>query len=76
MIYHNMSPGDVDRAICWPPTSVISDALYAGGRPHPRAYGSFPLVLRDYVRERGLLSLEQAIHKMTALPAAQLRIPD
>ena len=39
------------------------------GHPHPRAYGTFPRVLGRYVRERGLLSLQEAIYKMTALPA-------
>ena len=43
-------------------------------RPHPRAYGAFPRVLGHYVRERGDLALEDAIHKMTAAPAARLRL--
>jgi dihydroorotase/N-acyl-D-amino-acid deacylase len=44
------------------------------GHPHPRWYGTFPRVLGHYVRERGVLTLEQAIHKMTGLPARRLRL--
>jgi N-acyl-D-aspartate/D-glutamate deacylase len=46
------------------------------GNPHPRGLGSFPRVLGRYVRERKALTLEAAIHKMTALPAAKLRLAD
>lgn len=44
--------------------------------PHPRAYGTYPRVLGRYVRERGILSLEQAVRKMTSLPAARLGFQD
>jgi N-acyl-D-amino-acid deacylase len=44
------------------------------GHPHPRSYGAFPRVLARYVREKGLLSLEEAIHKMTGKPAKKLRL--
>src|SRR5262249_46332484 len=46
-----------------------------GGRPHPRAYGSFPRVLGRYVRERGVLSLEEAVRKMTTQAATALGLP-
>lgn len=46
------------------------------GRPHPRAYGSFPRILAFYVRENKILSLEDAIRKMTSLPAQRLGIKD
>ena len=48
----------------------------AGGRPHPRFYGTFPRVLGKYVREEKLLTLEEAVRKMTALPAAAFGIQD
>ena len=46
------------------------------GHPHPRAYGTFPRVLGVYVRERKLMSLTTAIHKMTGLPAKTLGLKD
>lgn len=48
----------------------------AGGKPHPRFYGTFPRVLGKYVREEKLLTLEEAVRKMTALPAAAFGIQD
>jgi N-acyl-D-amino-acid deacylase len=44
--------------------------------PHPRAYGSFPRKLREYVVERGVIGIEQAIHSMTHLPARVHRLED
>jgi N-acyl-D-aspartate/D-glutamate deacylase len=49
-----------------------TDGPFFEGRPHPRAYGSFPRILGKYVREEKLLSLEEAIRKMTSLPAARV----
>ena len=58
-----------------PLSSVISDAIYPeGGRLHPRVYAAFPYFLIRYVRESRLLSIEEAVHKMTAGPAAVLKI--
>lgn len=69
-------PGqDVDRVMAYPHTSIASDGSvfrFGEGNPHPRSYGCFPRVLGHYVRERKLLGLETAIHKMTALPARRL----
>jgi N-acyl-D-amino-acid deacylase len=48
----------------------------AGGKPHPRNYGTCPRLLGHYVRERGVLSLETAIRKLTGLPAEKLRLRD
>ena len=54
---------------------IISDSIYTdSGRPHPRQYGTFPKILQEYVRERKLLSLEQAIHKFTGAPAKGMGI--
>jgi N-acyl-D-aspartate/D-glutamate deacylase len=46
------------------------------GKPHPRMYGTFPRVLGEYAREQKLLALETAVHKMTGMPAARLRLAD
>jgi N-acyl-D-amino-acid deacylase len=67
--------GDVDRVMQHPLTCVASDGSvfqFGSGNPHPRSYGCYPRVLGHYVRERKLLSLESAIHKMTQLPAQRL----
>ena len=48
----------------------------SGGKPHPRNYGTCPRLLGHYVRERGVLSLETAIKKLTSLPAGKLRLRD
>jgi N-acyl-D-amino-acid deacylase len=71
--------GDVDRVMQHPQTCVASDGSvfeFGSGNPHPRSYGCFTRVLARYVRERQLLSLEQAIHKMTRLPAERMGWPD
>jgi N-acyl-D-amino-acid deacylase len=68
-IYFGMSPEDVDRVLQHPLTMVGSDGLPHDLKPHPRLWGSFPRVLSHYSRERGLLSLESAIHKMTGFTA-------
>lgn len=78
-IYHLMDDGDVDRIMRHPQTMIASDGrLTALGdaQPHPRAYGTYPKVLGLYVRERRVLSLEEAVRKMTAMPAARLGLRD
>ncbi|MCI0383877.1 amidohydrolase family protein [Streptomyces sp. CNQ085] len=53
-----------------------SDGILVGGRPHPRAWGAFPHYLGRYVRELGVLSLEECVARLTGRPAARLRLPD
>ncbi|MEL7977886.1 D-aminoacylase [Isoptericola sp. F-RaC21] len=53
-----------------------SDAILVGGRPHPRAWGTFPRYLARYVRELGVLTLEDCVHHLTGRPAARLRLVD
>lgn len=67
--------GDVDRVMLHPQSCIASDGSvfpFGEGNPHPRSYGCFPRVLGHYVRERNLISLEEAIRKMTSLPASRL----
>jgi len=78
-IYHVLDDGDVERIMRHPQTMIASDGRLARlgeGHPHPRWYGTFPRVLGVYVRERKVLTLEQAIHKMTGMPAARLGLRD
>ncbi|MGI8928092.1 MAG: amidohydrolase family protein, partial [Candidatus Limnocylindrales bacterium] len=53
-----------------------TDSTFIGAKPSPRTYGSFPRVLGEFVRERALLGLEEAVRKMTAAPAARLGLTD
>ncbi len=75
-----MDEADVQTVLSSPTAAVISDswstAPSAGGKPHPRSYGTFPRVLGKYVREEKLMSLETAVQKMTALPASKIGIYD
>ncbi|MFD5224455.1 amidohydrolase family protein [Microbacterium sp. NPDC058342] len=77
MICFAMSEADVEAAMRDEFTSIGSDGLPPGlpGKPHPRQWGTFPRVLSRYVRERGVLGLEQAVHRMTGLPAETFRLP-
>jgi dihydroorotase/N-acyl-D-amino-acid deacylase len=71
-VYHAISEEDVERILRSPYTMVASDGgiLVPGpDRPHPRNYGTFARVLGRYVRERNVLSLEEAVRKMSGLPA-------
>ncbi|MGE5337617.1 MAG: N-acyl-D-amino-acid deacylase family protein [Gemmatimonadota bacterium] len=70
-IYFSMDEADVERILAYPETMIGSDGLPHDEFPHPRLWGAFPRVLGHYARERGLFSLEQAVHKMTGLPAAR-----
>jgi len=76
MIVFSMSEDDVRRVMRHPAVAVASDGWTlhpsAGGRPHPRSYGTYARVLGRYVREEGVLRLEEAVRKMTSLPAQRL----
>lgn len=76
-VYHAINSDDVDLIMQHPMTSIASDGpltVYNVGSPHPRTYGTFARVLGTYVRERNIISLEEAIRKMTSLPAKILSI--
>jgi len=68
-VYFSMDEADVERIMAYPRTMIGSDGLPSMDHPHPRLWGTFPRVLGQYVRERGIIRLEQAIHKMTGLSA-------
>ena len=78
-VYHAIGSDDVDRIMRHPATAIGSDGpvgIFGEGAPHPRQYGTFARVLGHYVRERGVISLEEAIRKMTSMTAQRLSIQD
>ncbi|MBY0524363.1 MAG: D-aminoacylase [Gemmataceae bacterium] len=82
-VYEHHTEKDMNLALIQPWCSIGSDgSAYAiegplrRGNPHPRSFGTFPRVLGVYVRERGVLKLEDAVRKMTSLNATKLGIPD
>jgi N-acyl-D-amino-acid deacylase len=70
----SMSEPDVAALMQWPWTNICSDGALGGS--HPRGFGAFPRVLGRYVREQKVLALEEAIHRMTGLAAANVGIRD
>ncbi len=74
-IYHAMSEDDLRRIMAHEQAMVCTDGdpvAFGRGHPHPRSYGAFPRVLGRYVREEGVLELEEAVRKMTSLAADQI----
>lgn len=74
--YFQMADEDLDRILSHPLAMIGSDGLPHDPLPHPRLWGAFPRVWSAYGRERGLLSLEQAVHKMTGLTAQRFGLAD
>jgi dihydroorotase/N-acyl-D-amino-acid deacylase len=78
-IFHAMSERDLVRIMRHPATMVASDGevpVFGRANPHPRSYGTFARVLGIYVREKKVLTLEDAVRKMSAAPAARLGLSD
>src|SRR5262245_62696383 len=83
MVLFQLDEPDLQRALTHPHVMIGSDGSslategeLSAGKPHPRSYGTFPRVLGRYVREQRLLTLEEAVRKMTALPARRLGLTD
>ncbi len=77
MIYRLMGEADIERIMRYPYTAVASDGGVTEpgrGNPHPRSYGTNARVLSEYVRVRGVLTLEDAVRRMTSLPAQMFRL--
>ncbi|MDX1425550.1 MAG: D-aminoacylase [Kiloniellales bacterium] len=75
-IYFQMADEDLERILAYPRTMVGSDGLPGMAHPHPRLWGTFPRVLARYVRDKQVLDLEQAVHRMTGLAAETYRLTD
>ncbi|MBP2411503.1 N-acyl-D-amino-acid deacylase [Arthrobacter stackebrandtii] len=80
IVNHAMSEADVEAVLAHPLVSVASDgwtlSVAGDGVPHPRSFGTFARVLGEYVRERGVLTLEEAVRKMTSLPASRIGLEE
>ncbi|MGH2498565.1 MAG: N-acyl-D-amino-acid deacylase family protein, partial [Candidatus Limnocylindria bacterium] len=83
IVHHSMDEEDVRYVMRRPWVCVGSDSRanaptgpLSFGKPHPRSYGTFPRILGRYVRDEGLLTLEEAVRKMTSLAASRLRLRD
>ena len=75
-VHFCMDEDDVRFVMRHPSVMVITDGLLKGEKPHPRLYGTYPRVLGKYVRELKLLPLEEAVRKMTSLPAKTFKLKD
>jgi N-acyl-D-amino-acid deacylase len=75
-IAHIGNEENVRTVMTHPVHTAGSDGILVGERPHPRSYGTFPRYFAVYVRELGILTWEQAVRKMTSLPAQRLGFPD
>jgi dihydroorotase/N-acyl-D-amino-acid deacylase len=78
-VYHAISEEDVERILKYPFTMIGSDGEvthFGEGAPHPRSYGTFARVLGRYVRERKTITLEDAVHRMSGIPATRLKLYD
>jgi len=69
MVAHLMDETEVDRAVGHPGCLIASDGVYRDGQGHPRGAGTFPRLIREYVINKKLLSLEEALRKITCAPA-------
>ncbi len=76
MLSFNQNEENLRKTLTHPLSTVISDGFYVSGRPHPRLHGTFPCLLGTYCRERGWLSLENAVHKITGAAAQRFHIAD
>jgi N-acyl-D-amino-acid deacylase len=84
MVFHTLEEDDIAAIFPQPYVMIASDGsalapygkVAAGSYPHPRNYGCFPKVLGEFVRERRLVTLEEAVRKMTSLPATRFGLQD
>ncbi|MBN2910836.1 D-aminoacylase [Polycladomyces sp. WAk] len=75
IVYFHMSNDDVEQVIKYDHSLIISDSLgCVTGKPHPRLYGTYPRLFAKYVREKKILSLEQAVRKVTSFPAQRFNL--
>jgi N-acyl-D-amino-acid deacylase len=69
-----MDEADVRTVLRHPTTMIGTDGIDSGSKPHPRAFGTYPRILQHYVREEGVITPEDAIHKMSGMPATTFNL--
>jgi N-acyl-D-amino-acid deacylase len=74
IVEHCQSIENLRELLTHPLASIVTDGVYTSGRSHPRLYGTFPLLLGEFVRERKWLTVEAAIHKVSGQPAARFHL--
>lgn len=75
IVYFHMSDDDVSQVVRYEKSLIASDSLTCEtGKPHPRLYGTFPRVFAKYVRDQRVLSLEEAVRKLTSFPAQRFKL--
>jgi dihydroorotase/N-acyl-D-amino-acid deacylase len=78
-VHHNQGEEDLRRILAHPATMIASDgevAIFGRTAIHPRSYGTFARILAVYVREKGVITLEEAVRKMSSFPAARIGLSD
>lgn len=78
-VFHAINEDDLRRILQHPTTMIASDGevvIFGQGQPHPRSYGTFARVLGEYVREQKVLTLEDAVRRMSAFPAQRIGLLD
>ena len=76
VIVETMDEGDVRTVLRHPTTMIGSDGVPAGSKPHPRLYATFARVLGRYARDEGVLTLADAVHRMTGMPAQKFHLAE
>ena len=76
VVIETMDEADVRMVMAHSTTMIGSDGVPGGSKPHPRLYGTFPRVLGRYARDEGVVSLAEAVHKMTGMPAVKFGLKD
>jgi N-acyl-D-amino-acid deacylase len=75
IVFFHMADADVEQVLTWDKSLIASDSLHDQAQmPHPRLYGTFPRILAKYVRAEQLLTLEEAVRKMTLFPAQRFKL--
>src|SRR5206468_6846594 len=74
IISFNQSEENLRKVLTHPLTAIITDGLVTEGKCHPRTFGTYPTFLGKFVREKKWLTLEEAVHKITTLPARRFKL--
>ena len=74
IVSFNQSEENLRKVLTHPLTSIITDGLFTEGNPHPRTFGTYPTLFGEFVREKGWFTLEEAVHKVTELPARRFKL--